>query len=245
MIWQTAAQTNTYLDGVRGAIPLAHEQIDVMLRLIRAARGDKGVTAVLDLGCGDGILGQAVLDQHPNAQALFIDFSTPMLEAARKRLSGYHNVSFLQVDYGKRDWRSEIGDWTAQPVSSFFDVAISGFSIHHQSDERKQEVYQEIFDLLIPGGIFLNMEHVASATPWVEAQHDELFIDHMHAYQQEQGGTLTRTAVSTDYYARPDKLANILAPVETQCNWLREVGFAHVDIYLKIFELALFGGIKQ
>ena len=98
--------------------------------------------------------------------------------------------------------------------------------------------------MLRPGGIFLNLEHVQSATPWVETQHDELFIDHMYAYQKQTEGALTKTAVSTDYHARPDKIANILAPVETQCNWLREIGFGHVDIYLKIFELALFGGLK-
>ena len=107
-IWQTAVTTKTYLNGVRGAIPLAHEQIDVMLRLIRAARGDEGTTAVLDLGCGDGILGQSVLDQHPNASGLFIDFSAPMLEAAKKRLADYKRVSFLQLDYGVLGWEEEI-----------------------------------------------------------------------------------------------------------------------------------------
>ncbi|MEM7114496.1 MAG: class I SAM-dependent methyltransferase [Chloroflexota bacterium] len=252
-IWQTTTTTNTYLADVRGAIPLAHEQIDVMLRLIRAARGDEGATAVLDLGCGNGILGQAVIDQYPNAQALFIDFSAPMLAAAKQRLAKYERASFLQVDYGDKNWRLEIGEWAMdtmqspipnQPISNRFDIIVSGFSIHHQPDERKREIYQEIFELLRPGGIFLNLEHVQSATPWIEAQHDELFIDHMHVYQQEQGGTLTRTAVSTDYHARSDKIANILAPVEIQCNWLREIGFAHVDIFLKIFELALFGGLK-
>jgi hypothetical protein len=41
---------------------------------------------------------------------------------------------------------------------------------------------------------------------------------------------------------RPDKEENILAPVEAQCDWLRELGFIDVDCYLKLFELAVFGG---
>jgi len=41
---------------------------------------------------------------------------------------------------------------------------------------------------------------------------------------------------------RPDKAANILAPVETQCRWLRRIGFVEVDCYFKHFELAVFGG---
>jgi hypothetical protein len=41
------------------------------------------------------------------------------------------------------------------------------------------------------------------------------------------------------------KEANILAPVETQCQWLREIGFEHVDCYLKIFELEVFDGVRS
>ena len=40
------------------------------------------------------------------------------------------------------------------------------------------------------------------------------------------------------------KKENILATVEAQCQWLRQIGFADVDCFLKIFELALFGGRK-
>lgn len=32
--------------------------------------------------------------------------------------------------------------------------------------------------------------------------------------------------------------------METQCGWLREIGFIHVDCYLKHFELAVFAGVK-
>ena len=42
-VWQTSALVTTYLEGVRGAIPLAQEQIDVMLRLIAAARPELAV----------------------------------------------------------------------------------------------------------------------------------------------------------------------------------------------------------
>ena len=38
------------------------------------------------------------------------------------------------------------------------------------------------------------------------------------------------------------KAANILAPVELQCRWLREIGYEEVDGYFRIYELAVFGG---
>ena len=38
--------------------------------------------------------------------------------------------------------------------------------------------------------------------------------------------------------------ANILAPVEMQCDWLREIGYEEVDSYFRIYELAVFAGRK-
>lgn len=236
-VWQTNELTQTYLTGIRGAIPLAQEQIDVMMRLIRAACPD--VTAVLDLGCGDGILGQAVIDQYPKAKGVFADFSEPMLEAARKRMDGNGRCTFVQLDYGQKGWKNNL-----PPDLQRYEVIVSGFSIHHQADERKKEVYAELYNLLAPGGIFLNLEHVASHSAWIEHRFEEFFIDALFAFQQGIASGKTRQQVDDEFYSRPDKAANILAPVEDQCNWLREIGFVHVDCYLKVFELALFGGIK-
>ncbi len=235
-IWQTNKLTQTYLNGIRGAIPFANEQIDVMQRLIAAACPT--VETILDLGCGDGILGQAILDQHPNAHCVFVDFSEPMLTAAKKRLSAYKNCTFIQADYGQLGWQKEVDH-------SQFDVIVSGFSIHHQPNTRKKGVYTELYDLLKPGGIFLNLEHVNSPTPWVEQQFDAFFIDHLFAYAQKVQMGKSREEVAQEFYYRPDKAANILAPVDKQCAWLREIGFKDVDCYLKVFELALFGGVKS
>ena len=233
--WQAAALTDAYLEGVRGAIPLAAEQIDIICRLARAAR--PGARRILDLGCGDGILGQALLDSFAgNAPAAVLaDFSPPMLDAARGRLRGYE-ASFVLVDYAKVDWPSAVGG------AGSFDVIVSGFSIHHQPDDRKRVVYRDVYDLLAPGGIFLNLEHVLSASRWGEEQFEAYFIDALHRFHAPRGKS--REQVAADFYHRPDKDANILAPVEAQCDWLREIGFERVDCFLKVFELALFGGMK-
>lgn len=230
-VWKRSDLVGMFLEGVRGAIPLAQEQLDIMLRLIGAS--GRPIRAFLDLGCGDGVLSAAVLSRHPGAQAVLIDFSEPMLDAARARLAGHTPPPvIINADYGSPAWTAS--------VEGPFDAVVSGYSIHHQTDERKQEVYAEILGLLNPGGSFVNVEHVASATPWVEALHDDIFIDHLHLRHPEK----SRQDVADTYYYRPDKSANILAPVEAQCQWLRDIGFTDVDCYLKIFELAVFGGRK-
>jgi tRNA (cmo5U34)-methyltransferase len=46
----------------------------------------------------------------------------------------------------------------------------------------KKKLYSKIFNILKPGGVFVNMEHTASATAGLEQLHDALFVDHLAAY---------------------------------------------------------------
>ena len=92
--------------------------------------------------------------------------------------------------------------------------------------------------------MFLNLEHVAPNLQWAKQAFDDLFIDSLWSHQQKHGGTKTRDEIAKEWYHRPDKTENILAPVELQCDWLREIGFGEVDCFFKLFQLALFGGKK-
>lgn len=236
-VWKTAELSQAFLEGVRGAIPLAAEQIDIVLRILRKAQPD--LDNFLDLGCGDGVLGRSILSEYPQAKGVFLDISETMVQVAQEKVDqSSGNISFILQDFSQKDWVNQLKDQAP------FAAIISGFSIHHQPDERKKELYQEIFDLLKPGGIFLNLEHIASATPWGEQLFDELFIDSLYAYHQQLGNNLSREEVDKKYYSRSDKTANLLAPVELQCDWLREIGYQNVDCFMKIFEIALFGGTK-
>ncbi|MFZ0427920.1 MAG: class I SAM-dependent methyltransferase [Acidobacteriota bacterium] len=235
--WQTEEVVATYLSGVRGAIPAADLQLAVIEKIVRL--WSKTPALILDLGCGDGILGRYLLDAFPAARGVFADFSDPMLEAVRKKLSGSSRAVVVKTDYGEPDWVESVRQ--QEP----FDIVVSGFSIHHQPDARKRTLYAEIFDLLRDGGIFLNLEHVASRSPAGQWLFNEFFVDHLFAYHRRSDPETTREAISVAYYNRPDKKENILALVEDQCRWLEEIGFSDVDCFFRVFELALFGGRKN
>lgn len=234
--WQTVELTNAYLNGIRGAIPGADLQL-VVLRKI-AQMWSPAPVRVLDLGCGDGILGRLLLDTFPTAQVTFADFSEPMLAAARRQLGEHPRAALVKIDYSTPDWLAAVAAHTP------FDLVVSGFSIHHQPDARKRSLYAEIFQLLSPDGVFLNLEHVSSASEAGKDLFDELFIDYLYEFQRQTDPQRTRQQIAETFYHRPDKAENILAPVDLQCQWLREIGFADVDCFFKIFELALFGGRK-
>ncbi len=234
--WQTKKMARAYLEGVRGAIPAAELQFAVIRKIVQ--QWSENPSVILDLGCGDGILGRFLLNDVPLAQGVFVDFSDEMIAAVRVKVGSNPKVSVVKEDFGTSQWLDS--------VSSFhpFDIVISGFSIHHQPNHRKKALFAEIYELLAPGGIFLNLEHVASSTPAGEQLFDQFFVDHLLDYHSKLDPETTREIIATTYYNRPDKKENILAPVDLQCQWLREIGFLDVDCFFKVFELALFGGRK-
>jgi len=235
-VWKTEECSEKFLKNIRDCIPLALEQIDTVLRVIQGVAPKVG--NFLDLGCGDGVLGDAILTKYPESRGVFLDISQPMLQNARKRLGSNKKLEFIIQDFGNSKWVGSVKS------NAPFDVVVSGLAIHHQPDARKKGIYKEIYELLVPGGLFLNLEHVAPKSQWVRKAYEDLFIDSLYSFSKKNNTNKSRERIAEEFHDRTSKGVNILAPLETQCNWLEELGFIDVDCFMKIFELTLFGGIK-
>jgi len=168
-----------------------------------------GTRRVLDLGTGDGRLLALARVKVPDSEAVAVDFSPAMLEAARQRFTGEPSVSIVAHNMDE-----------PLPALGTFDAVISSFAIHHLVHERKRALYAEIYALLNPGGVFCNLEHVASVSAGL---HQEFL---------ERIGFTVET----------EDPSNKLLDVETQLGWLREIGFVEVDCHWKWRELALLAG---
>ncbi len=234
--WERKDKLFKYIEGVRQFFPLAQEQLETISRIIDKFNPD--IINFLDLGCGDGFLGKFIYDIYPKSVGVFLDISTGMIQKARQR-ELKETTEFIVQDFGEDNWISSLKSQTE------FDLIISGFSIHHIENEKKKRLYKDIYRLLRPNGIFLNLEHVLSPSGSIEELFGDLFIDSMTDYQNNIGEPKSKEQIKEIYHDPNHQKLNKLEAVEKQCKWLKETGFAEVDCYMKIFEFALFGGIKR
>ena len=112
---------------------------------------------ILDLGAGDGRLLALLRLDRPESRGVSTDLSPTMLEAARARFGDDPLVEVAEYDLD--------APLATLGAPGSFDAVVSCFAIHHCSHARKRALYREVFDLLEPGGVFYNLEHVASPTP--------------------------------------------------------------------------------
>lgn len=111
------------------------------------------VERFLDLGTGDGRMLALVRERHPEAAAIGLDSSEPMLAQAAARFELDPAVELRAHDLS-----------APLPVTGPFDAIVSGLAIHHLEDERKRELFGEVHALLRPGGVFANLDLVRSAS---------------------------------------------------------------------------------
>ncbi|HWA55240.1 MAG TPA: class I SAM-dependent methyltransferase [Solirubrobacterales bacterium] len=202
---QDAEKVSAYL-GAADEFPHRLEGEGVLLEHVpRDAR------RVLDIGTGDGRLTAMLRVDRPEMTAVGLDFSALMLERARRRFAGDARLELIEHDLSR-----------PLPALGRFDAVVSSFAIHHLEHERKRELYGEVLDLLEPGGVFANFEHVASPS---ERLHRAFFA-------------------AIDVPIEEADPSDRLLDVETQLAWLRELGFEDVDCYWKWLEMALLIGVK-
>ena len=205
-LWVNEGHALAYLRE-RDTLPHRVDALEVLCELLPA-----WVERVLDLGTGDGITLGLVLAARPEATGIGLDFGDEMLRRARDRFVGDARVEIEQHDL----------DRALPSAFGTFDVVVSSFAIHHCAPARQRVLYGEVFEILRPGGIFVNAEHVASPT---EALHLEFLA------------ALGRTPADDDP-------SNQLVAVEQHLTWLNDLGFENGECFWKWRELAVLAATR-
>lgn len=204
--WSDSQHVLNYLNAA-DTIPHRSEGESVLLDNI-----PKNTKRILDLGTGDGRLIKLVKSHLSNVKEIVaLDVSPIMIKALQDNFSNDSMVKVIEHDLE-----------FPLPDMGHFDAVISAFAIHHLKHKRKYTLYEEIYNILYPTGVFCNFEHVSS--PSVD-QHNRFLKAISRSHKNEDN-------------------TNRLLSMEKQLQWLKELGFVDVDCYWKWLELALLTGYK-
>ena len=177
---------------------------------------------VLDLGAGTGLYSGMLQAVFPNAEFTLLDLAPEMLEKAQARFD----------EIGKSP-KILIGDYVETNFEGSYDLIVSALSIHHLSDVDKERLYQRIYGVLKPGGMFVNADQVLGSTTELEKLYRQQWLNSVRALgvsDLELSAALKRME-----YDR-------MTPLTNQLNWLEAAGFQDVDCWYKNFSFAVFGG---
>jgi tRNA (cmo5U34)-methyltransferase len=177
-----------------------------------------GPAQVMDLGSGPGTLAGKILSAFPEISVVCLDGSEEMLTQARERLRSFgERVSFIQADFAAEDWPSQ--------VPRQLNAIVSARAVHNLRKLKPIErVYRQVYGLLRPGGLFMNIERVNFSTAKLRRDYRELQIK------------------TRGHAAKMDGPAPSLMQ---QCRLLKRAGFTDIDCFWREGNTAIIGGFKR
>jgi tRNA (cmo5U34)-methyltransferase len=239
---QTPSQDKSTVDEIRSRFDIDVErfsqletgtttQIDSVLCLdliaAAAAATTPSASHLLDVGCGAGNWSLKLLERLPRLNVTLLDLSAPMLERAQQRVGSATQGQTRTLQGDIRE--VELADGS-------FDIVVAGAVFHHlRSEAEWNAVAAKLFRIVRPGGsiwIYDLLDHeIANVRELMTARYGD--------YLSQRGGEAYRDHVFA-YIAREDSPV----PVTTQCEYLRQAGFAACDILHKNGPFAAFGAVK-
>jgi tRNA (cmo5U34)-methyltransferase len=238
--WGDRGRVAWFVENAETVIPRRREQLRLLAELIPSPRDAE--IAVLDLGAGFGAATEEILAHYVNASVSCVDGSAEMARIARERMAKYGaRVRLCHADLADPAWR--------RAVDGSFAAAVSAVAIHHLSNERKRALYREVYELLQPGGVFLNDDLVATP-PALKGRFEELNLLALEEQDRLKRGIARpleeiRAEMRAQLQAAGAQHDSEIAALSDQLEWLREAGFKSVDCYWKYLEFSIFGGAKE
>ncbi len=233
--WQEADSAG-FIELSEFVVPERQIHLDIFTQLLAAT---PNAQQVVDICCGEGRIGEALVQQFPQLEIWGLDGSDVMLEEAHRRLAGKGHFKPLKMDISDQGWRGRLPE---------VDAVFSSLAIHHLDGPGKQQLFRDVFTMLRPSGVFAILDIVAPT----HATGRQIAANQWDKWVNERSGG-TENAIfrkfseegwnyfsdpEPDVYDQPSSLAD-------QLKWMQTAGFEQVDVYWMKAGHALFGGWKK
>lgn len=110
---------------------------------------DSTLNELLDIGCGTGLELESIYERFPHVNVTGIDLSENMLHKLKEK---YHDksINLILADYFKYPFGTDQ-----------YDAALSFETLHHFKFQKKQEIYNKLYDAIKQGGYYIECDYIA------------------------------------------------------------------------------------
>lgn len=107
------------------------------------------IQSLLDIGCGTGLELEAIYQRFPKVKVTGIDLSEDMLKK-------------LQAKYKDREIELILSDYFEYPFGTGqYDAALSFETLHHFKFEKKQKIYDKLYQAIKQDGYYIECDYIA------------------------------------------------------------------------------------
>lgn len=209
----------------KGFDPARKERmLEVALRLLQDLSSQGG--QLLELGAGTGDFTKRIISLGPFSKLFITDGAEAMLDINRQENAGPHHA-FSLLDFSKSDW--------ANDYPERFDAVASSVAIHHL--EHKQPFFEQVFEVLKPGGAFVFADHMAGSSSVTQRL---ISLERARAKLE-----VSASAEELEQFILADEAAqakegNCCESVEAYLQMLKDARFGDVECLWREFWLAVF-----
>jgi tRNA (cmo5U34)-methyltransferase len=180
---------------------------------------------ILDLGSGPGTLSELVLERYPLSEVLAFDLTQEMLDFAQIRLSRFGSrLQILQGDYRNKEL-----------FGTGYDAILAGMTLHHLKNDERKTAFQDFFQSLSPGGIFLSQDIVIDEDPFISEWHYSLWRKFMRNNGEK----------NDSFWYEKHKEKDHPVSVENLKSWLTEAGFTHSACHWKHWNFSIVSATRE
>jgi ubiquinone/menaquinone biosynthesis C-methylase UbiE len=131
-------------------MPDREHRFAAMLDVVEATNPDRA-PAILDVAGGTGSISLRALERFPEATTTLVDVDPVLLAIARASLDPRSTV--VSTDLRRAGWVREL-------PRRHYDAVLTATALHWIDADRLTALYGEIWQLLRPGGVFINADHM-------------------------------------------------------------------------------------
>jgi tRNA (cmo5U34)-methyltransferase len=227
--WESQEAVEYYSRTADLFVPGRREMVSLISRL--ATENASETPRILDLGCGSGDVTAGILRYRPHAYALLVDISEEMIRLSRDRFQKDPDIRIL-----RHNLNEELLDATPERQ---FDAVVSCLALHHTAFEKRVGLYRSIWEVLKPGGLFINGDQFKSESPVIDQWEFDSWIEGTVSRMRDQGTPQTFDEVKNTQLGICRTMEDKPGTVWEMQNDMREAGFSTVDCVWKLQNFAI------